>query len=320
MKHHLTSLLLAALLLGACGDKQKDPKAADDTTLATVGEHKITKQHFEAFLESKRIPASDEAAKNRAFDEFLRREAMAEAIRRQKLLDPARIAADVREYEKELLIGGYFQKFLDDRVDDEAIQNFYNAHAADYEETKVHAAHILLRLNPKMDESERKAKLTQLQEVHSKLTSGGDFAKLAEEFSEDRVTGKRGGDLGWLREGSIDPRFSTKVFAMKQDELSEPFETTFGYHIVKIIEAPQTIKRPLQAVKGDIRHQLRAQIKEGELSRLLGHIEVKRSDGKPGPKEAKQAKEAATAKAKTPAAPTSANAGTMAAKTQGGSP
>ena len=79
-----------------------------------------------------------------------------------------------------------------------------------------------------------------------------------------------------VKKGAIDPRFSEKIFSMEVDAVSEPFETAFGYHIVKLLEGEVTVKRPLEAVAGDIRYQLRNQAKQAELKRLLSEVKVKK--------------------------------------------
>ncbi|MCJ8272556.1 MAG: peptidylprolyl isomerase, partial [Psychrosphaera sp.] len=74
-----------------------------------------------------------------------------------------------------------------------------------------------------------------------------------------------------------DPVFSAKVFnELKKDQLSEPFQSSFGFHIVKIIEGPMVVKKPLDKVKGDIRHQLRKAAKATELARLTSAITINR--------------------------------------------
>ena len=125
-----------------------------------------------------------------------------------------------------------------------------------------------------MSEPERKAKLTTAQEAYSKIRAGKDFAQIAKDYSEDKVSAKKGGDLGWLKEGSIDPRFSKTLFELEPGSVSEPFETPFGFHIVKLIEGPKVVKRSFETVAGDIRYQLRAKAKNAEIERLMGKVKV----------------------------------------------
>jgi peptidyl-prolyl cis-trans isomerase C len=292
-RHTIITLLSLAAGLGCGGDEK-------DATIATVNGREITRAQFEAFLELKRIPREDERRREQSLNEYLEREALADAIEQEKTLPPALVEAELREFEKELLISRYFDKVLADKVNDEAIRSYYGQNAAKYEEKKIHVAHILIRVSPRMSEEERKAKLTAAQEVHSKLQAGEDFAAVAQALSEDKISGQKGGDLGFLREGSVDPRFSKKVFAMKQGEVSEPFETSFGFHIVKVIEAAVTAKKPLEAVQGDIRYQLRAAAKKAEMERLAAKAKVERKgaaksggkDEKPGSERADETKQA----------------------------
>ena len=83
-----------------------------------------------------------------------------------------------------------------------------------------------------------------------------------------------GGDLGWLQSGAIDPVFSDRIFKMKAGDVSEPFQTSFGYHVVKILEPRQVVKRSFESVKGDIRYKLRSESKQAEMARLLTQVTV----------------------------------------------
>jgi peptidyl-prolyl cis-trans isomerase C len=90
------------------------------------------------------------------------------------------------------------------------------------------------------------------------------------------VSAQKGGDLGWLKEGSIDAKFSKILFGLEPAEISEPFETPFGFHIVKLADGPRIVKKPLEAVAGDIRYQLRNKAKQAELERLMKMAKIER--------------------------------------------
>jgi len=255
----LLTLSLLVLGLAGCGNGngEKLPQ------VAMIDDQPVTEAEFAAYLKFKRVPDGDEKRRQTLLKQYLEREALAAAIEKAALLDQELIAAELNEFRKEMLISRYFEKFLKDRVTEQAIQNYYNTHAADYEHRMVHAAHILVRTNKAMSETERKVKLTTAQEAYSKVRAGEDFGQIAGDYSEDRVSAKKGGDLGWLKEGSIDARFSKTLFELKPGEVSEPFETPFGFHVVKLIEGPKVVKRPLNAVAGDIRLPAARQGQEG---------------------------------------------------------
>ena len=130
-------------------------------------------------------------------------------------------------------------------------------------------SHILFRTNARMNEEDRQVVLTKAAEAFSRVSTGEDFSKVAKELSEDKVSAKKGGDLGWINEGAISEAFSEKIFTMKNGEISQPFETDYGFHIVKLFEEPQDVTKSLESIKGDIRYQLRSESKKAEAKRLL---------------------------------------------------
>lgn len=272
----LLTLALLALGLAGCGSGSGDGEHSPQ--LAMVNDKPITQDEFAAYLKFKRAPAGDEKRRQMLLDQYLEREALAAAIEKADLLDKELIAAELNEFRKEMLISRYFEKFLSDKVTEQAVQNYYNTHAADYEQRMAHGAHILIRTNKAMSETERQVKLTTAQEAYSRIRAGADFGEVARDYSEDKVSAKKGGDLGWLKEGSIDARFSKTLFELKPGEVSEPFETPFGFHVVKLIEGPKVVKRPLSAVAGDIRYQLRNKAKQAELERLVGEVKVEKKE------------------------------------------
>ena len=94
-------------------------------------------------------------------------------------------------------------------------------------------AHVLIRTHDKMSEAEKQAALTRAQEAYSKARAGMLFADVAKQYSEDTISAKQGGELGWLSKGAIDPVFSAKIFESKAGDITEPFKSAFGFHVVK---------------------------------------------------------------------------------------
>lgn len=230
------------------------------------------KETFEAYLKTKRVSLDDTARVARLKQQFDERAALAGAIYDSDKLDKAMVDAEIEEFKKELLISRYFEQYLNDAVSDQGIQNFYSENVEKYQSRKAKVSHILFRTNPRMDETERQAVLSKASEAHSRLNAGEAFEEVAKELSEDRVSAEKGGDLGWINQGAVSDGFSSKVFAMQAGEVSEPFLTDFGFHIVRLEESPQQVTKPLSALKGDIRYQLRNQSKAAEIKRLLDSV------------------------------------------------
>lgn len=233
------------------------------------GTENTDKEKFEAFLKLKRIPLNDEKRYQRMQKEYQQRALLTAAIVETKKLDQLQIDTEVEEFRKQLMIGRYFETYLNEAVTEQGVQNFYSQNIDQYKTRKVHAAHILLRVNPRMGEPERQVLLTTASEAYSKINTGEKFEDVAKAVSNDKVSAAKGGDLGWINEGAISSEFSQKAFTMKAGEVSEPFLTAYGFHIIKVLEEPQEITKPLESVKGDIRYQLRNQSKQAETQRLL---------------------------------------------------
>ena len=75
---------------------------------------------------------------------------------------------------------------------------------------------------------------SRAQDAYERLVAGEDFAELAAELSEDLSNAENGGDLGWFGRGQMQPEFEAVAFSQAIGEASQPFTTTFGYHIVLV--------------------------------------------------------------------------------------
>lgn len=268
------SLLLAAGLVAGVAGCDSEPS---EQALANVNGREVSAAEFEAFLKLKRAAVNDDKHRQALLDQYLEREALAAAIENEKSLDASLVKAELNEFRKEMLISRYFEQYLQDQVTDQAINNYYTANVDKFQERKAKVAHILTRTRHDMPEAERDAKRTAIQAALSQLKAGKDFAAVAKEYSEDAVSAAKGGELGWLKEGAIDPTFSKTAFGLEPGKYSDPIETPFGFHIVKLIEEPQVVRQPFEAVRGDIRYQLRAQAKQAELERLIGKSKIEKA-------------------------------------------
>jgi peptidyl-prolyl cis-trans isomerase SurA len=97
---------------------------------------------------------------------------------------------------------------------------------------QTHVRHILLRAREGLSEAEARAKLQQLRE---RIVAGADFAEVAKTNSEDGSASK-GGDLGWVAPGDTVPEFERVMNALKDNEVSQPIQTPFGWHLVQALE------------------------------------------------------------------------------------
>jgi len=153
----------------------------------------------------------------------------------------------------------YLSLTKDLKIDDAAMQAYYDAHKADYEQ--IHARHILVRfkgstvpVKPGGKDLTEEEALAKAQELEKRLKAGEDFNKLASAESDDSGAAVNGGDLGTFGHGRMVPSFEEAAFKLKPGEVSEPVKSQFGYHIIKL-ESREV--KSLDDVKAEIDKKLR---------------------------------------------------------------
>ncbi|MDP3088259.1 MAG: peptidylprolyl isomerase [Methylotenera sp.] len=97
---------------------------------------------------------------------------------------------------------------------------------------QTHSRHILIKLSEIMSEKEGKLKIDSIKE---RLDNGEKFEALARQFSEDS-TASNGGDLSWVNPGDTVPQFEKVMNELKENQISDPVRTQFGWHIIQVIE------------------------------------------------------------------------------------
>ena len=129
--------------------------------------------------------------------------------------------------------------------------------------TEVHARHIVVK-----DENTAK-------EVLAKIKEGGDFAELAKEYSTEPVALQTGGDLGWFGPGKMVQEFEDAVYSLKKGEISEPVKTSFGYHIIELLETRKAeTDKTEEEIKVEIEDGLKRVQFEEKLQELIKAADV----------------------------------------------
>jgi len=165
-----------------------------------------------------------------------------------------------------------------DQVDvtDEQVQSLYQQRIANLAEQR-RAAHILIESDGSGD-TEAKAKI---DEIAQRLAAGEDFAALAKEVSEDPGSAGEGGDLGFAGPGIYDPDFEDALYALAQDQVSEPVRSEFGWHLIKLLGIQSPEVPALESLRPELVRELKAQQVEQrfvEVSKQLEDYAFESSD------------------------------------------
>ncbi|WP_051585945.1 peptidylprolyl isomerase [Caldanaerobius polysaccharolyticus] len=180
-------------------------------------------------------------------------------ILKDQKLDRNKLVAQLKDtYRKLLTIQKLEQKVTADvTVTEQEEKKYYDEHKLEFKPDTVTASHILV--------SDKKT----ADEIEQKLKKGADFAQLAKQYSIDTQTKDKGGDLGTFTYGTMDPTFEKAAFALKPGEISQPVETQFGYHIIKVTDKKIQPQKTFDQVKGEIKDKLLAQKRDDEYRKLV---------------------------------------------------
>ncbi len=165
----------------------------------------------------------------------------------------------------------YLRKQIDARLTDERLQKLYDEFvAANPPADQVRASHILV-------ESKEEA-----QAIVERVKGGDDFADVAREKSTG-PSASSGGDLGYFERGQMVPTFSDAAFALEVDEISEPVQTQFGWHVIKVTDRRQAPAPTLDEMRGELSQQLTNDIVDEIIDGARGNAKIVLFDaeGKP---------------------------------------
>jgi peptidyl-prolyl cis-trans isomerase C len=180
-----------------------------------------------------------EGTRRRVLVEFLiENQLFADAAEGQRLGSGTGFDERMQYWRRRALRDAYFDRTVKDAISDADAKKFYDAQVGSAKsEEEVRARHILV-------DSKDKAR-----ELYEKIAHGSDFAQLAKEHSKDPGSKDQGGELGYFTRGQMVPQFEEVAFKLKKGEVGQPFESQFGWHIVRVDDRRQRSAPAFEAVK-----------------------------------------------------------------------
>ena len=247
---------------------------ASDPVVLTIGATKVTKSEYEQFINALPPQIQTEAKgpnKRKVAEQYAELKMMAEEARKRKVDQTPAAKIQMALQQDQMLAQMLFRDLQTTvKIDDAAVQKYYEAHKNEYEEVK--ARHILVRfkdsrvpLREGQKELSDAEALAKAQELKKKLDGGADFAALAKAESDDTGTGAQGGDLGQFGRGAMVPEFDTAAFAQPIGKVGDPVRSAFGYHIIKVEERKS---KSLADMKDQIEKQLRPELAKQEVESI----------------------------------------------------
>lgn len=158
------------------------------------------------------------------------------------------------------------------KVTDEDVRSWYQAHPNEFAgEERVRARHIFLPVPAGATPAQEAAVRAQGEVIRNRLLAGEDFATLARQVSKG-PSAAEGGDLGYLKRGTIQPELEKVVFSLQENQISGLIRTKPGFHIIKVEERKAAGRQPFDAVKDSIRDRLVGERVETQRSQYLAEL------------------------------------------------
>jgi peptidyl-prolyl cis-trans isomerase C len=237
-------LLLASLLLGACG-KAATPSAAEvGPAVATVNGKAISKSEFDLYVQNIAQQSQREVTeeqKSQILDQLISMKLAAEAAEKSGIAKQPKVEERLSLAHMDVIVDAGLQKYLEDHpVSDADLKPEYDAQVAAMPR-EYHARHILVEDKATADA------------VTKDLQGGADFVKLAEQKSKD-ASAKSGGDLGWFTLDTMVKPFADAVVSLQPGQLTaQPVQSQFGWHVIKLEDSRAAAPPAFEEVKDRVK-------------------------------------------------------------------
>jgi peptidyl-prolyl cis-trans isomerase C len=263
---------------------------AEDKIVAKVNGKTITEADVklaEAEIGSD-LGSLPDATKRRVLIEFLiENQLFADAAEGAKLGSGPEFDGRMQYWRRRALRDTYFEKKVRDAVSEADAKRFYDEQVKLLKpEQELKARHILV-------DTEEKAK-----EIYEKIAHGADFAQMAKEYSNDPGTKDEGGSLGYFSRGQMVPQFEDAAFKLTGNDVSQPVQTQFGWHLIQIEDRRERkppefadvkdrlvtslVHRKAQEVASSLRDTAKIEYVDPEIKK---QVEGEQRPGAPAPKQ-----------------------------------
>lgn len=258
----LPALALSAVL--ALPAQAEQPTA--DTVVARVNGQEIKLGHViiaRASLPQQYQQIPPEVLYDAIIEQLIQQSALQQAFGEE---EPNSVKLSLENERRSLLAGEEVEKIMASAASDEDLKAAYDAkYGESYDEKEYNAAHILV-------ETEEEAKA-----IKAELDGGADFAELAKEKSTG-PSGPKGGALGWFGQGMMVPEFETAVMGMEPGQVSDPVQTQFGWHVVKLNKTRAKEAPAFDSVRDELASELQQKAVKDRVDALVAAAEVERPE------------------------------------------
>lgn len=235
--------------------------ASEKKILAKAGELIISEDDLERIIEyyepeRKKLIQQNPQMKLAVLKQIIANSLVYKIAEENKFLEKPEIKEQIKLV-KEHFVASVFLKeqvIKNISVNEEEAKIYYQTHLNEFIEVpeQVRARHILFRLPQNATDEDKKKVIEKANNIIKLVKDGADFGEMAKIHSDDPGTKSKGGDLGFFGKGRMVKPFEDVVFSMKVGEISNPVQTNFGIHIIKLEERKDAKYKPFETVKEQV--------------------------------------------------------------------
>jgi peptidyl-prolyl cis-trans isomerase C len=260
------AVVATAALVTACAKKQTGTGttaggALGSGVLAQVNDAKLTDADLQRLIPPELRDGISGSEIRDILDRWVQSELLYQRARKDGIENDPQVEARLNEIRRDLLADEFLQRELSTRVhvSNEELQAYYQAHLPEYTQ-ELQLKHILVNTR------------AEAEEILGLVRAGTSFEELARQRSRD-ATAARGGDLGFLGKGAMNPAFEPYVFGLSPGQVAGPIATTFGFHVVKVAAKRQAAEAlSFDAVRDEIMHSLLLDKQQTAQQQLLDEL------------------------------------------------
>ena len=239
------------------------PVPAESTgPVASVNGHEIPRLRSDILVRQRPPNAGPDSPQLRAMvrDELISRELVAQEAEQKGILQRPEVVEQIELARQQVILGAYMQEFVKaNPITEDQIRAEYERMRKEVSGSEYKAAHILVK-------TEADAK-----DLVAKMRKGAKFADLARLASEDPGSKESGGDLGWNAPTTFVKPFADAMVKLKKGEISEPVQTQFGYHVIRVDD-----QRPVKAPPLDqLKPQIEQRLQQAKVQKLIADLRAK---------------------------------------------
>lgn len=210
---------------------------ANDPVIMTVNGKPVLKSEFEySYNKNNSEGVIDKKTVREYVDLFINYKLKVEAALDAKLDTMKSFQDEFKMYRDQQIRPSFV---TDDDMEAEAKKVYQNTKDQIGPNGLVMPAHILIQVNQKAEEAEKAKAKERIDSIYGALKAGADFAEMATKFSQDPGSARKGGTLPWIGPNQTVKEFEDVAYSLQVGQMSEPFESPFGYHIILMKDRKQ---------------------------------------------------------------------------------